>query len=84
MYIDTKKLMILQNYNVGNGRHPEPKIRRGGRGVPQKYIYIYIYYIYFLRAISPAETARVFFDGKGVSAPQKHSDFYKKMYSKNQ
>ena len=36
-----------------------------------------------LRAIFPAETARVFFDRKGVSAPQKHSDFSKKMYSKN-
>ena len=38
---------------------------------------------YPLRAISPPETARNFFDGKGVSAPHKLSDFFKKMVSKN-
>ena len=40
-------------------------------GVPKK--------IAFLRAISHAERARIFFDGKGVSAPRKLSNFSKKM-----
>ena len=33
--------------------------------------------------ISPSETAQKCLDGKGVSAPQKLGDFFKKMVSKN-
>ena len=45
-----------------------------GGGVPKN--------IYFLRAISSAETAMIFFDGKGVSTTQKLSNFSKKMSQK--
>jgi len=32
--------------------------------------------------ISPLEMSKIFFDEKGVSSPQKHSDFPKKYYQK--
>ena len=45
---------------------------RGGVGVPTKKRT-------YLRAISPSETARIFFVGKGVSAPHKLCNYSKKM-----
>ena len=67
--------MILQNYNWGNGIYAEQKTTRGGGGgggggggdkKPD-----------FLRAISPEETGRIFFDGRAVSTPQKLSNLEK-------